>query len=444
MQTLWQDLCYGLRMLRRNPGFTIVAVISLALDIGATTAIFSVLHGVVLRPLPYRDPARLAMLWSDDPKHNVREEGVSYPNFLDWRAQSRSFEDLAVCSRRLSFTLFGTDESERIAGALVSANLFGLLGVAPALGRDFSTEEFVRGEPVLLISYRLWRRRFGASPDAIGRTVILDGGVFRIVGVMPADFGFPDPETDVWEPVTAFPRWRRIEPNRYNDFGQVVGRLRPNVNLAQAQAEMDAIGRRLAAQYPTTEPDFAGFGVNVVPLLVQVTGRNTGLALAVLFAAVAVVLLIVCVNLANLLLARSTAREREIAVRAALGASRTRLVRQLMTESALLSVMSGVFGLALAHAAIRALLALRPANIPRLEEITIDGAVFTFTAGVSLLASFLFGLLPALTTSRSDLQIYLKAGVRGANSEWARDGCVRGSWWSSLPWLSSCFAPPDC
>jgi putative ABC transport system permease protein len=413
---LWQDLRYGYRMLRRNPGFTGLAVVSLAMAIGATTAIFSVVHGVLFRPLPYRDAARLAMLWTDDPKHNIREEGVSYPNFLDWRAQSRSFEDMAICSRRFSFTLFVTDESERIEGALVSANLFRLLGVAPALGRDFSADEFVRGEPVLLISHGLWRRRFGASPDAIGRSVILDGTPYRVAGVMPANFRFPDRETDVWEPLTAFPRWRRIEPNRYNDFGRVVGRLQPSVTFAQAQTEMDAIGRRLATQYRTTDSDFAGFGVNVIPLLVQVTGRSTRLALAVLFAAVVVVLLIACVNLANLLLARSAAREREIAVRAALGAGRPRLIQQLMTESALLSLASGALGLALAHAAIRALVALRPADIPRVEEIRIDGAVFIFTVAVSLLASVLFGLLPALTTSRSDLQSSLRGGIRGAIS----------------------------
>ncbi len=408
------DLKFAFRQLLKNPGFTVVAVLTLALGIGANTAIFSVVRGVLFRPLLYQDPDRLAMLWTDDSRHNIREEGVSYPNFLDWRGQSRSFEDMALCSRRLFFTLFGTDESQRIDGSLVSANLFRLLGVAPALGRDFLPDEFERGDPVLLISQGLWRRRFGASPDAIGSTVVLDGRPYRVVGVMPVNFRFPDPETDVWQPLTAFPRWRSIEANRYNDFGRVVGRLGPNITIAQAQAEMNAIGRRLAAQYPTTDPDFAGFGVNVVPLLVQVTGRSTRLALAVLFGAVVVVLLIACANLANLLLARAAAREREIAVRAALGAGRARLVQQLMTESALLSLAGGALGLALAHAAIQALLSLRPASIPRLEEIRTDGAVFMFTVGVSLLASVLFGLLPALTISSSELQSSLKGGMRGA------------------------------
>src|SRR6059036_847951 len=246
VEPLLLDLRYGARMIVRNPGFTAVAVLSLALGIGATTAIYSVLRAVALRPLPYRDADRLAMLWTNDPKHDVHEEGVSYPNFLDWREQSRSFEDMAICSRPLQFTLFGVDESERLSGVLVSQNFFHFLGVAPALGRAPSVEEFDRGEAVVLLSHGLWQRRFGASPAAVGSTVVLDGRPYRAIGVMPRDFRFPDRKTDLWQPLTAFDRWSRIASSRYGDWGRVLARLRPGISFTQAQVEMDTIGRRLA------------------------------------------------------------------------------------------------------------------------------------------------------------------------------------------------------
>src|SRR5262245_24658441 len=357
-----QDLRFGLRMLWKNPGFTLVATLTLALGIGANTAIFSVVNAVILRPLPYHEPDRLAMLWTDDSRHDVREEGTSYLNFSDWRAQSRSFADLAVCSReRNQMSLVGAEGQESVAAEQVSANLFPLLGVNPLLGRSFSPEEEERGESVVVLSYGFWRRRFGADSDIIGKTLEMSGVKFRsspqlkIIGVMPANFYFPSKDTELWQPT--IPRGRQ---QRYNDLWRVVGRLKPNVTFSQAQAEMTTIGQRLAQTYPTTDPDFAGFGVNVVPLLDQVIGRNLRLALWVLLGAVSFVMLIACANVANLLLARGAVRAREFAIRAALGASRLRLLRQMLTESVMLALVAGLAGLAVAVAGVRALVALAP------------------------------------------------------------------------------------
>jgi putative ABC transport system permease protein len=420
LEEAWFDLRYGLRTLARNPGFAAVAIVSLGLGIGATTAIYSVLRAVALRPLPYRDAGRLAMLWTDDPKHDVHEEGVSYPNFLDWREQSRAFEDMAICSRPLQFTLFGADESERLSGVLVSQNFFDFLGVAPALGRAPSLEEFERGETVVLLSHGLWQRRFGASPAAVGSRVVLDGRPYRVIGVMPRNFRFPDIQTDLWQPLTAFDRWSRIASSRYGDWGRVLARLRPGLSFAQAQIEMDTIGRRLAAQYPVTDPDFAGFGVNVVPLIIQVTGENTRLALTVLLGAVVVVLLVACANVCNLTLARGTARQRELAVRAALGAGQGRLIRQIVTESALLALVGAAAGMAVARGSLSALVALGGGTIARADEIRIDGGVLAVTAGLSVFAALLVGLAPALLLVRGELESALRGSGRGSSESAGR------------------------
>ncbi len=426
MDTLWlqprrledemfQDLRYGARMLRKNPGFTFVAALTLAVGIGANTAIFSVVNAVMLRPLPYQDSDRLAMLWTDDPKRSIHEEGTSYLNFLDWRSQSQLFTDMAICSRGNPVVLTGGAEPERVKGELVSANLFSLLGVKPALGRAFSLDDEQRHARVVVLSYGLWRRRFGAAPDVIGKTLEIDGQTSQVIGVMPSDFYFPTKDTRLWEPVTVGRYWEYVHAERFYDTWRVVGRLKPHATFDQAQAEMNAIGQRLGQTYPTPHDNFAGFGVNVVPLSVQYTGKNLRLALWILLGAVVFVLLIACVNVANLLLARGAAREREFAVRAALGAGRGRLIRQLLTESAFLALASGLLGLGLAALGVRALIALAPSDTPRLDEVTIDPGVLVFTACVSLLTGLLFGLAPAWKVSRSNPNETLKEGGRGSS-----------------------------
>ena len=407
-----QDLRYGLRMLLKTPGFTLVAIFTLALGIGANTAIFSLVNAVMLRPLPYQDPDLLAMLWTDDPKRNIREEGTSYPNFLDWRSQNKLFTDMAICSRGNPVILTGGDEPERVMGDLVSANLFPLLGVTPVLGRTISPDDERHRTRVVVLSHGLWQRRFGAAPETIGKTVEIDGRTSLVIGVMPAGFYFPTKDTQLWEPVTAARYWEGSYAERFNDPWRVVGRLKPHATFDQAQAEMTAIGQRLMQTYPTTNEDFAGFGVNVVPLSIQFTGKNLRLALWVLLGAVLFVLLIACANVANLLLARGAAREREFALRAALGARRGRLIRQLLTESAFLALVSGFVGLGLAALGVRALISFAPPDTPRLDEVTIDPGVLGFTVAVSLLTGLLFGLAPAWKVSRSNPNEALKEGGR--------------------------------
>jgi len=413
---LWQDLRYGARMLLKEPGFTLIAVITLALGIGANTAIFSVVNTVMLRPLPYKEPDRLVMLWTDDPQRGIHEEGTSLPTFKDWRSQSRLFVDMALCTRGNPVTLTGGDEVERALGERVSANLFPLLGVAPMLGRTISSEDEQRREPVVVLSHSLWQRRFGADPNVIGRMLEMGGRNAQVIGVMPADFYFPNKETQLWEPTTLAPWWERDKARRFTDTWRVVGRLKPNVTLQQAQAEMNAIGQRLAQAYPVTEQDFAGFGVNVIPLLIQITGQTLRLALWVLLGAVILVLLIACVNIANLLLARGAARRREFAVRLALGAGQWRIARQLLSESLLLAIVGGAMGLPLTVWGIELLVKLSPRGIPRLDEISVDARVLGFALITSLATGIIFGLMPAWKISRNDPNEALKEGGRSEAS----------------------------
>src|SRR5256885_14949414 len=302
---------------------------------------------------------------------------------------------MALFSQPTPLNLTFKDDTERVDGVRASANLFSLLGVQPMMGRSFSADEAERKERVVVLSHGLWLRRFGGEANGIGKSLWIEGRSSQIIGVMPAGFDFPGKQSELWEPHTSHPRWDTLKADRYYDQWGVVGRFKPKVTPQQAQAEMTAIGEALAKEYPTQDPDFAGFGVNVVPLMAQVVGTKTPLALAVLFGAVILVLLIACANVAGLLLARGTARAREIAIRTALGATRAHLTRQLLAEGTVLALGGGAFGVLLAEAAIRSLVAIGTNNLPRLNEISINAVVLIFAAGVSLVSGMICTVAPA-------------------------------------------------
>ncbi len=409
MGTLIRDLRYGLRMLAKNPGFTVVAVVTLALGIGVNTALFSVVNGVLLNPLPYPESNRLVALYSHDA--NYTQASISYPNFLDWVRDNRSFSALAAF-RGDDFNLTGSGEPERVPGEMVSASFFPLLRVRPVLGRTFRPEEDqVGAAPVVLIGGGFWKRKFGAAPDAVGKTLTLNGVAYNIVGVIPESFryiGGNFHRSDVYTPIGQFnePMFR----NRGAAMGMdAVGRLKPGVSFEQAKADMDALARHQAEQYPDSDK---GRGVTLIPLKQSMVGDIQPFLL-LLLAAVGFVLLIACVNVANLLLARSTARTREFAIRTALGAHRGRVIRQLLTESILLASAGGSLGLLLASWGTQAALKVLPSALPRVEEIHMDVRVLLFTLAASVLAGILFGLAPALKNSQLDLHETLKEGGRG-------------------------------
>jgi len=403
---LWQDLRYGARMLFKNPGFTLIAALTLALGIGANITIFSVINAVLLHPLPYPEAERLVFLWTEVPKQNIKERASAYANFSEWRDQNKSFEDLAVFDPT-AVTLTGAAEPEGVMSVRASANLFPLLGMAPLLGRTFTAEEEQQKARVVVLSHGLWQRRFGASPNILGQTLEIDGVSSEVIGVMPEHFQFSRENTPMWEPHTLFPDWEAQKAQRGTGSWQVVGRLKANVSLAQAQTEMSDIARRLEQAYPDVNK---GLGINLVPFQLQFTGSNVRLALWILFGAVVFVLLIACANAANLMLARGIAREREMAVRLALGAGRLRLIRQLLTESALLALLAGAVGLLIARWGIQALLSFSPPNIRHLDSVAIDAKVLAFTSVVALLTSLLFGLAPALKISQTQPGAALKEG----------------------------------
>ncbi len=412
MQTLWQDLRYGARMVSKKPGFTLIAVITLAVGIGANTAIFSVINAVLLRPLPYAEPDRLATLWMIAPERGIHDEGTSYLNFVDWKNQSQVFADMAISTNDKPAALTDTDAPERVEAEFVSANLFSLLGAKPIMGRTFSADDVERRERVVVLSYKLWQRRFGAAPDVIGRSLEVNNRNLQIIGVMPPDFFYPTKETQLWEPASSWMHWDRERARRYSDWWRVVGRLKPRATFEQAQTEMNAIGSRLEQAYPTLSA--SGLGIKVVPMLDQITGKKLQLALWVLLGAVVFVLLIACANVANLTLARNATREREFAIRVALGAGRARLIRQLFTESLLLALAGGGLGLLLAAWGVELLVKLAPSGIPRFDEINIDARVLAFTLLASLLNSLIFGLAPAAKSARTDPNAALKEGGRSA------------------------------
>jgi len=400
LEEFGRDIRFAARTLCKNPGFAMTAVATLALAIGANTAMFSVLNAVVLRPLPYRSPEQLVMLWTEDPTQNLREGRSALGDVEQWRTQSRTFADMATFDA-MSMTLSGAEGAEQIVVGSISPNLLSLLGVEPAQGRGFSTEEAEQRQRLVLISHRFWQARFGGSNDAVGATIVLNGVPSQIIGILPAGFQIARLDADVWEPHTTSMDRRSSQSGRGGDTWFVVGRLRPTATLEQAQAEMSAIARPFNDQLPVAERNR---GISLVPLSLYLVGPESRLALWMLGGAVLFVFLIAAANVTSLSLARSIARTREMAVRAALGASAGRIVRQLLAESLLLAAVSGLMGALLALAGIRLVRAFGPTTLPRLNETALDLRALGWALAISLLTGILVGLVPAIAMLRRDLR----------------------------------------
>jgi len=408
MDTLLQDVRYGARTLLRSPGFTAIAILTLALGIGANSALFSVVNGVLLNPLPYPAPEQLVSVYSKTPE--FEHSSITYLNFLDWQKDNRSFSQLAAY-RNESLVLTGTGEGERLRGYMISANFFRALGVKPILGREFRADEDLPGaSPVTILSEGLWKRKFGGAPDILGKVITLNHASYTVVGVVPASFNLYNRMRDAYIPIGQWndPTFR----DRKIGMGtQSIGRLKSGLTVAQAQSDMDNVARNLAAAYPEADKNT---GIAVLLFKDDLVG-DVRPYLLVLLGAVGFVLLIACANVANLLLARATGRTREFTIRAALGAGRARVVRQLLTESVLLAIASGGAGLILAYWGTKAMLETLPKALPRVREIGVDLHVLLFTLGVALLVGIVFGLAPALKLARSNLGETLKEGGRGAS-----------------------------
>jgi predicted permease len=412
-ETLIQDVRYALRTLRKAPGFTLVAVTALAIGIGANTAIFSLFDALRTRALPYADPSNLVVLWGNVQRARLERRGASYPDYLDWRAQAKTVVDMAAFDGQ-TLTLAGNDETERISTESVSAPYFSLLGVSAARGRTFSPDEDLVAKPVYVtvLSDGLWKRRFGADPAMVGRTVTLNAVAYTVVGIMPPGFKGLGDNAELWVP---FALWAPAQTmnSRGNRGFTALARLKPGVTRAAAQTELDGISRQLERAYPDTNEKR---GVEVSPLDLELFG---GLRPAVLtlMAAVAFVLLIACANVANLLIARSEARRREIAVRTAVGAGRGRLLRQLITESCVLTALGAVAGLLLARGAVALLVAQSPVTFPSFVTPGLDVRVAVFTVAVSLACGLLVGLVPGLQARTVDLNSALKETARGSDGQ---------------------------
>jgi putative ABC transport system permease protein len=405
VETLWQDLRYGLRQLRRRPGFTAVAVLTLAVGIGANTAIFSVVDGVLLAPLPYEDPGRLVYVWSAEKARGINQSTVSIPDLRDWREQNRVFDGMAGWWIG-GYNLSGGDQPRQVEGWRVSPNFFAVLGASPALGRTFAPDgEQVEKDRVVILSHSLWTSAFANNPNILGRTIEVDGEPHTVIGVMPAEFSSPFPSVQLWMP---WPARTESTASRGARFLRVIARLKPGATIERAEAEMDAIASRLAQSYK----EDAGVAAYLVPARDQIAG-SVRPVLLVLLGAVGFVLLIGCANLANLLLARSAARDKEFAIRAALGARRSDLVRQVLTESLLLALLGGAAGILMAVWGMGYLRTVVESQIPRAQDIGLDARVLWFTAALSLFTGLAFGLLPALGSFRARLGESLKEGGRG-------------------------------
>lgn len=406
IESLWQDVRCGLRMLRKNAGFAVVAILTLALGIGANTAIFSVIHAVLLNPLPYDNPERIVLLLESNPSRGFPQFSVSPPNYTDWKKDATSFEQIASIDRG-DFNYTGGLEPERLSGARVASSFFAVMGAPPAMGRTFLPDDDVVGKAsVVVLSYGLWARHFGSDPQILGKSMTLDGQSYRVVGVMQNGFQFPR-GVDLWLP-SEFDADALSPGARGAHYLRVMARLKPGVGMDKAQAEMVAISKRLELQYPRTN---TGWTSRLLSLN-EATVGNVRPALLILFGAVGFLLLIACANVANLLLAQATARQKEIAIRFSLGASRLRIARQLLTESILLSGIATGLGLLLAEWAVRALRTLPPSNLPRAASIGLDLPVLGFAAGVAVLTGLLFGFAPALEITRSAPAETLKEGGR--------------------------------
>jgi predicted permease len=406
METFLQDLRYGVRMLAKSPGFTAIAILTLALGIGANTALFSVVNGVLLNPLAYPQSGQLVAVFGKTPGFD--HAPINYPNFLDWQRDTQSFSSLAIY-RNQDYNFVGTGEAERLSGYMISADFFSTLAVRPILGRSFRSDDDHPGAtPVVILGGGFWKRKFASSFEVIGKAITLNGTAYTIVGVIPAGFTFYGHDRDVYTPIgqwnDASFRDRRVDVSSHG-----VGRLKPGVTLSQAKADMEGIAQNLAVAYP--EADKA-VGITLVSMKEDIVG-NVQPFLIVLLAAVGFLLLIACANVANLLLSRSMARAREFAIRASLGASHVRVIRQLLTESILLSAFGGALGLLLAFWGTKAVLGTLPGALPRANEVSLDSRVLLFTIALSLLAGIVFGLAPALKTSRVNLEEILKESGRG-------------------------------
>jgi putative ABC transport system permease protein len=404
MESLLRDLRYATRIVRKSPGFAAVAVIALGLGIGATAAIFSVANSILLKALPYDDADRL-MVIRETKLPTYADFSVAPGNFTDWRDQSSAFQQMALY-RVDSFNMIGNDEPERIQASTVSAGFISMLGATPSQGRDFTAEEERPGHgTVAIISYGLWQRRFASDADILGQPINLNGTFYSVVGVMPPSFRFPDRNTDVWVPMAFDERARQ---DHFSHYLQAIGRLKAGVSVSQAGTELSTIAGRLRQQYPATN---AGWDVKVVPMLDYLVGTVQN-PIKLFLGAVACLLLIVCANVANLLLARSAARDKEFAVRAALGAGRLRVVRQLLTESLLLALPGGALGLLLSVWGVKLLLLFAPADLPRIKDVTVDARALLFTLSITLLTGIVFGLAPALHGARTQFSGSLKEGGR--------------------------------